>query len=590
MKRKYTIYNILYLIKIAGKYSPQLILLEVIQGILMGVFTSADVIFIKFFYDALEFEKTFDYILIIIGIIVVVALLHQLWFQLYRNVLRPIYQQQLQTELNTQFFDHAGKLDLSCYEQNEFYNNFVWTMNRTDSQISALLQTISSTITMIVSICVTTTVLASISFVLALLAIVTSILTVLLQRKIVQNRYQYDVDANVINRKTGYYERVFYTAEYAKELRISHVGDTLLDKYSEVLSEKRDMSLKYGYRGLKYELPLSISSKLMQPLVYLVLLYQIMVKGIGTIAGIAITFSAFWNLRGRIQAVIDLGVRISELGLYTEKIRVFLETEPTLKYGNNSLDSFKSLECKNVSFGYYPNKEVLHNIDFRIKNGEKIAIVGYNGSGKTTFIKLLLRLYGQTTGQIQYNGRDISEYSRETLCDNIGTVFQDYQLYALPLSENVLCDKYSVTEEYNVIDALKKASFDIHEMGLDNGINTELTKEFYNTGMNFSGGESQKIAISRVFAHNYSLIVMDEPSASLDPKSEYELYNHIDEISKDKAVIFISHRLSTTKNADYIYMFENGRVVECGNHKQLMNLNGKYAKMFRLQAEKFQNK
>ena len=140
-----------------------------------------------------------------------------------------------------------------------------------------------------------------------------------------------------------------------------------------------------------------------------------------------------------------------------------------------------------------------------------------------------------------------------------------------------------------MVDALNKATFLMDDMGFENGIETELTREFFTTGVNLSVGESQKIAISRVFAHDYGLIIMDEPSSSLDPIAEHELYNHIDEVSKDKAVIFISHRLSTTRNADYIYMFDKGRVIEAGTHKQFMDLDGKYAEMFNVQAEKYRS-
>ena len=590
MKRRKIFSDVFYLLKLARKYAPWFIWLEIISGALMGLFTSADVIFIKCFYDALAAEQSFRFVLAIIGAIIAVAFLHQLWFQLYRSVLRPICELKLQTRLNLELFDHARKLDIACYEKNDFYNHFVWAMNRSDAQISALLFTISNAITMIVAICVTTTVLISISVFLTVFTVATSAFTIFLQQKIVKNKYQHDVDANVIDRKIQYYERVFYTGEHAKELRISRVSDTLIKKYDEELQKKHTLDVKYGYRGLKFELPLTLSSNLMQPIVYFLLLYQIMEKGVGTISSIAVTFSAFWNLRGRIQAVIDLGVRISELSLYAEQIRTFLETKPTISHGNSHMDQFESLECNNVFFGYTPDKAILNDINFHIKRGEKIAIVGYNGAGKTTFIKLLLRLYEQAAGQIRYNDQDASAYSQESICENFGAVFQDYQLYALPISENVLCDHYSSHFERNVKSALKKASFDIDSMGFEHGVETELTKEFYNNGVCLSSGESQKIAISRVFSHDYGLIIMDEPSSSLDPKAEYALYRHIDEVSRNKAVIFISHRLSTTKNADYIYMFDNGRIVEAGTHLQLMNLKGKYAEMFKLQAKNYQRR
>ena len=207
------------------------------------------------------------------------------------------------------------------------------------------------------------------------------------------------------------------------------------------------------------------------------------------------------------------------------------------------------LSVDNLSMTF-DKKTLYSNASFKVFKNDKIGIVGENGAGKTTFIKLLLRLYEQASGQIRYNGQDASAYSRESICENLGAVFQDYQLYALPISENVLCDGYAPHFEWTVKRALKNASFDIDSMEFEAGVETELTKEFYNEGVNLSGGESQKIAIARVFSHDYGLIIMDEPSSSLDPKAEYALYRHIDEIAKDKAVIYISHRLSTTKNAD----------------------------------------
>lgn len=580
--------DVFYLLKLARKHSPWFLWLEVISGVFMGFFTSADVIFIKYFYEALAAGKSFASILTIIGMVVAVALLHQLWYQLYVSVLRPICAQKLQTGLNLELFDHARRLDISCYEQNDFYNRFVWAMDRSDTQVSTLLYMISNTIAMVVAICVTTTVLISVSVALTVFTVVTSAFTIFLQQKVVKNRYAYDVEANVIDRKLQYYQRVFYTAEHAKELRLSHVSDVLMQKHDKQLKEKRELDIRYGRRGLKYDLPLSLSSNLMQPIVYLLLLYQIMEKGVGSISGIAVTFSAFWSLRGRLQAVIALGVSISELSLYTEQIRTFLQTQPTIPRGNHSMENFEMLECDHVSFGYTEEREVLNDISFRIRKGEKIAIVGYNGAGKTTFIKLLLRLYDPTSGQLRYNGQDAAVYSRETLCKNFGAVFQDHSLYALSIGENVLCDSYAPNQENRVKNALKMASFDIDSMSFDGGMETQLTKEFCNTGAELSGGERQKIAIARVFARDYGLIIMDEPSSSLDPKAEYALYQHVDEIAKDKAVIYISHRLSTTKNADYIYMFDDGRIVESGTHRQLMEQNGKYAQMFQLQAKKYQ--
>ena len=225
--------------------------------------------------------------------------------------------------------------------------------------------------------------------------------------------------------------------------------------------------------------------------------------------------------------------------------------------------------------------------DLNRLNGKKIAIVGYNGAGKTTLTKLLMRLYDPTEGEILYNGRSLREYDIPSLRSRIGTVFQDYKIFASTIAENVLGSECAEADRDTVTDALTKATFREKLDSLEKGMDTELTKEFYDEGVNLSGGESQKVAIARIFAKPYDLIIMDEPSSALDPIAEYELNHTILEYAQDKTVVFISHRLSTTRMADRILMFTDGKLIESGSHDELMAQNGKYAEMFKLQAEKY---
>jgi ATP-binding cassette subfamily B protein len=237
-------------------------------------------------------------------------------------------------------------------------------------------------------------------------------------------------------------------------------------------------------------------------------------------------------------------------------------------------------------------KPSLTNVSLTIKRGEKIAFVGYNGAGKTTLTKLLMRLYDPSEGRILYNGQDLRELSLEQLRSHIGAVFQDYRLFGATVAENVLGDVYDGTpeQEATVKAALHAATFDEKLEQLPDGINTLLTREFDDKGINLSGGEAQKVAIARCFAHPFELMILDEPSSALDPLAEYELNHAILKKADEKTVIFISHRLSTTRMADRIYMFENGAIIESGSHEELMEQNGKYAEMFRLQAEKYRTK
>jgi ATP-binding cassette subfamily B protein len=277
--------------------------------------------------------------------------------------------------------------------------------------------------------------------------------------------------------------------------------------------------------------------------------------------------------------------------------------------GDEEVPPFASLELRNVSFTYdfsdkpryefhdadhkMPETEsgrgdALRHVDLTLRRGEKIAIVGYNGAGKTTLIKLLMRLYDPTEGLVLWNGRDLREYDTEQLRGRIGTVFQDFKIFAASVGENVMGGRYDPeSDEETVRTALDAAGFTEKLRELERGIDTTLTREFDDHGTNLSGGEAQKVAIARVFAKPFELIIMDEPSSALDPVAEYELNQAILRYAADKTVIFISHRLSTTRMADRIYMFDSGALCEVGSHDELMKRDGKYAEMFRLQAEKY---
>ena len=393
---------------------------------------------------------------------------------------------------------------------------------------------------------------------------------------------------NPLNRKNSYYEHLYNTPDYAKEIRISHVSDIIFDKYIENLKQIKDTHIKYNTKILKYIIPFNLMSGIMQPIVYGILFYQIIVLKTLSIASLAIAFSAFWALRYRIQNVIDLIMRYHQHGLYIERIRKYMEYKSDICSGFLAAPEFKSIELKNVSFGYHSEKTVLNNVNMVINKGEKIAIVGYNGAGKSTLVNLILHLYNPDEGIILYNGKNINEYDVNSFRLRVGVVFQDYRIFALSLAENVICDIYrNELDEDRVMNALKNACFEQKLYTLPNGINSELTKEFYSDGINLSGGESQKIALSRIFSYPYDLIIMDEPSAALDPQSEYELNKNIKKYAKDKTVVIISHRLSTTCDMDRIYMFENGAIVERGTHSELLEKEGKYAYIFNLQADKY---
>jgi ATP-binding cassette subfamily B protein len=283
--------------------------------------------------------------------------------------------------------------------------------------------------------------------------------------------------------------------------------------------------------------------------------------------------------------------------LYVQTIRKFRAQNPTIT-APASPESLPqgpwNLELVDVSFAYPgtgggPVAPILRHINLRIREQEKIAIVGHNGAGKTTLTKLIMRLYDPTEGSIRLNGIDIRSFDPEAYRALISTVFQDFQIFAATLAENVVLDlpNKAKGDEDAMHRALAKSGFTERLATMKLGLDTPLTREFEEDGVNLSGGENQKIALSRVFARANPAAILDEPSSALDPESEYRLNQNMAEASRAKSVIYISHRLSSTRNADRIIYIETGRIVEEGTHAQLISQNGRYAEMFGMQAERY---
>ena len=300
-------------------------------------------------------------------------------------------------------------------------------------------------------------------------------------------------------------------------------------------------------------------------------------------------FNASSSLKNALRGIALLLPKFEQHGLYVEKIRTFLAFESNMPSGDEKIgkEGFKELSIEQVSFAYGNSKDTLQDISMSIKAGEKIAIVGYNGAGKSTLIKLLLRLYDVQKGTIRLNGKDIKEYKKEEYHSLFATVFQDFKIFAATIADNVKMGCVQEKDYAGIEQALCQSGFKERLGSFKKGMKTSLTREFDEEGVNLSGGESQKVAIARTFYKYCPVIILDEPSSALDPVSEYQLNEMMLKAAKDKAVIFISHRLSSTVMADRIYMLEQGKIIEVGSHKELMEQNGKYAQMFRMQAEKY---
>lgn len=275
---------------------------------------------------------------------------------------------------------------------------------------------------------------------------------------------------------------------------------------------------------------------------------------------------------------------------YGREYLEYLEFENSTKDGSGHVseneDQSILLECEHVSFRYPGTKEdAIHDLNLKmvLKPGDHIAIVGRNGSGKTTFIKLLCRLYNVTEGVIRVNGKDIRDYAYEEYVDFFSVVFQDYRMFSLELGENIAASEK--VEEERVLDAMRKAGLGHRLENLPNGLDTYVGKEFEENGVNFSGGERQKLAIARAIYKDAPFVIMDEPTAALDPISECDVYESFDRLVGHKAAVYISHRLASCRFCDKILVFSEGGVVQNGSHEALVEQKGLYREMWNAQAQ-----
>lgn len=586
--------NVIYMLKFAAKYTPSYIFWMITEGVIWGMIHSfTSVIFVKMLFDRLEIGSFGD-TAFVIALMAAFSLATYFFHVWYWTVYNPSIRQKLHLKMQEILFEKARNMDLACYDNPEFYNDFVWAIQESDGRVVGILENIGKLINRLVATLTIIGVLATIdiTIVLVILALcgVASVFRIWRQ-KVQFNRQQETVP---VDRKKDYVSRVFSLPDYAKELRLSRAADVLVDEYDATLVRKKELIRKYGKKFLGIRtLEVTLNQLLGETGIKILLVIRLFA---GTIAlgDFAAGINAIWKLYWQVNSLTGFLTQYPEHSLYVEKFRTFMDYEPKVISGDKQVPDLDEIRFENVSFAYDgAESESLTNVDLALRRGEKIAIVGYNGAGKSTFIKLLLHLYNPTSGRITWNGINLQEFSKESYRNTAVAVFQDYQIFAASLAENVLADKYREELEDIVTDALREATFAERLADMENGIHTPLTREFSENGVNLSGGESQKVAIARAFAQsrmqNSEVIVMDEPSSALDPMAEYELNRTILEYTGDKTVIFISHRLSTTRMADRIFMFDNGRLIETGSHEELMKLDGKYAEMFRMQAEKYRH-
>lgn len=581
--------NICFFVSMLFKVSPLLVIGEFIWGILLILPSRlVSVIGVKYFIDVVTEGKDLHRIFYAVGAIAAVLVISKLLSWLFREFFWNMERERVYYGLNKRLYEKAKQLDLESYDNPEFYNNFILTIESSSDNIQNLLGLVRNYVGNIISLITISSILLSIDpWCLVIILTFVGVFTPL-SRKIGDLQMGRRIDNTKYHRRSDYFQRIFYLQDYCKEVRMNDIEPLLIDRYNDAADDVIRNQKKYWKKisslyfiqesgiqvfGFMFALPLYLG-------------YCVLVKDSLSAGDFVAAFNGAHSIAMSINFLTVWAVAVfSERGKMIEKYREFLKADFKIRDGEKKAECSKPKEIKieNLSFTYPGNSEpTLSDISLTIKPYEKIALVGYNGAGKTTLTNLLLRLYDPTEGSIKIDGEDIRENTIESHRDRFSAVFQDFQLFSCTVGENVALGKNPDKER--VQDALRNSGFSKH---LKNGTDSELLREFDDEGVMLSGGESQKVAIARAFYKNCPYVILDEPSANLDPVAEYNLNSAMMEAAANKTVIFISHRLSTTVNADRIYVMKHGRIIESGSHDELMKLDGTYAYMFNLQAEKY---
>ena len=584
--------NNVWMIKKLWKHTPTYVIFTVFQGVERGIGNFIGMLYLKFIMDYLEKGEDFVKYVNLSVAFFVYWILSSLYHNWYWQIFLPKTREKLHMELYCDFFKQAQRLDLEKYDDPEFYNDFIWSLEQSYQRSIDLMQDTSMLVHHIISSASLISLILTIDVWMAVVILLVSIVRMISTNRANKEYKKRFEEFNPIYRMDGYIRRVFMLPDYSKETRATDVKDVLFDEFENNTLLKNAITKKYSKKIMFYNTLCNALPFIGEVVIYLLLIYGIVVTGKITLGGLAVATNSIWRISWSMRDLVTRIMRYHEHALYIEKVMTFMDYEPKIISGNLKPASFENLIIKNVSFSYKKDEKsvtALNKVNMEIKKGEKIAIVGYNGAGKTTLTKLMLRLYDPQSGEILYNGINLKDYSIEELRKHTVSVFQDYRIFAGTIAENVVAGEADNKDKSKIIEALTHSTFDQKLNSLPDGVDTILTREFFDNGTQLSGGEQQKVAIARAFYKDADIIILDEPSSSLDPEAEYQLNRSITEYAKDKTVVFISHRLSTTRHADKIYMFDSGEIIEAGSHEELIKLGGKYAYMFNLQAEKYNN-
>lgn len=497
---------------------------------------------------------------------------------------------KIRTDYITMISDKIMKMDFKNTEDPEVLNKIKSVMNAVMSNntgVEGVYHTLLGLFGRLTAFVGYISIVLFLSPWILLFLIINVLISYALTMRVKKYEYSQKEKAADKDRRTFYVFDTMYDFAYGKDIRIYDLKNILIDKFKKFRGERIDISNDVQEKQLKVKIVDVILLVIREFVVYGYLIYNVLFTGM-SIGDFTMYFSTINGFGDWMKGILDDLANIKAQNMYLDDMREFLEikSEDKEKTRDIPIDSSYEIEFKNVSFKYpKTDKYIYKNLSLKIKKGQRLAIVGINGAGKTTFVKLLCRLYEPTSGEILINGINIQSFSKEEYYKILSVVFQDIKTFAFTVAENVSLESLEDVDREKVLQCIEKAGVGDKINSLQKGIDTSLLKILDGEGVELSGGENQKLALARALYKNGKIVILDEPTSALDAVAEYNIYKGFDELIGDKTAIYISHRLASTKFCDVIAFFENGEIVEYGTHEELLKKNGKYSDMFNIQAQ-----
>lgn len=541
--------------------------------------------FSKLIFDELtqsgQFEKLIQYICFMGG-----SMLGIRGLITFLNAKLDVLTNMLQYRIDEQVNCNMMGIDFHYLEQSELRDTFQRVKQNSKNTINAIF-------TMVNIMSCIFIILGTVAIITVLDVVVIALIALTLLIKIIGDRMthiQWEKTRKIVSpleRKGLYVSNYGIDHSGAKEVRLNNLKKWLLGISKNLSNKTNDIFLSQYRVGTRYQIFTFISMALQTAITYYFLVTGVLQNEL-TIGDFSMYLLSVTTLSNNLSSITSMLVELRRHSACITDYKFLLNIlQHKQEDKNNDVMDLETnqfnLSFENVSFKY-PNKDhyVLKNINLSIKSDEKISIVGKNGSGKTTFVKLLCGLYEVTEGRISLNGTDIKKINYHDYVKLFSAVFQDYKILSFSLKENISLNNQVSIEELESL--IEKCGLYERYKTLPQGLDTYLYKDFDDDGIELSGGEMQKVALARALCKESPIIILDEPTASLDPIAEYEIYSKFNELTKNKTAIFISHRLSSTRFTDRILVFDDGEIVECGNHEELMKQKGLYSDMFNKQS------